>query len=50
MFEFDVIGNSGWGDYAVTNDFIVLFPQAAYSAYSNPTACWDFGGWGVSDF
>jgi hypothetical protein len=39
-----VIRDTGFADWAETNDFIVLFPQAAHSAL-NPQACWDWWGY-----
>jgi poly(3-hydroxybutyrate) depolymerase len=39
-----VIRDTGFADWAETNNLIVLFPQAAPSAL-NPLACWDWWGY-----
>lgn len=48
--NFRVVKNSGFGDYAPNNNLIILFPQVDESVFTNPLGCWDFGGWGVSDW
>lgn len=34
---------SGFNEYAVTNDIIVLYPQTRGSWWYNPSSCWDIG-------
>lgn len=47
---FQNIKNAGLGDYASSNDIVLLFPNTESNWLWNPAGCWDFGGWGVSDF
>jgi poly(3-hydroxybutyrate) depolymerase len=39
-----VIRDTGFADWAETNDLIILFPQAAPSLL-NPLTCWDWWGY-----
>ena len=41
---------SGFGGYAPSNNLILLIPQVEAKANANPYGCWDFGGWGISDW
>ncbi len=44
-----VVRETGFADWAETNKFVVLFPQAAASAL-NPQTCWDWWGYTGLDF
>jgi poly(3-hydroxybutyrate) depolymerase len=44
-----VIRETGFADWAATNNTIVLFPQTAQSAL-NPMGCWDWWGYTGLDF
>ncbi len=44
-----VIRETGYADWAETNNIIVLFPQAAATAV-NPYGCWDWWGYTGSDY
>jgi poly(3-hydroxybutyrate) depolymerase len=49
---FGVIGevfakDSGYNEYAESNDIIILYPQSKKSLYPyNPKGCWDYYGFG----
>ena len=45
-----VVKTSGFGEYAPSNNLILVFPQVKEDTYWNPFGCWDFGGWGISDW
>jgi len=34
---------SGYIEYAVSNDVVLLFPQSGYSWFTNPVGCWRNG-------
>jgi hypothetical protein len=34
--------NSGFAEYAVTNNMILLFPQAEFHPIHNFAGCWDY--------
>ena len=40
----DKILNLGFLEYSVSNDLIIIFPQAKYHFYYNQKSCWDVHG------
>ena len=43
----DYAQNTGYLEWAATNDLIVLFPQAVSAPFVNESGCWDF--WGLTN-
>lgn len=45
------VENSGYNEWAETNNIIILYPQCATSVFpSNPNACFDWWGYADSDY
>ena len=42
---YNVLTQYGFNEYAVSNNIIVVFPQAKYNAIYNQYTCWDFYGY-----
>ena len=49
-FNDTYVRNTGYNQWAETNNMVILYPQAAIKQISNPNGCWDWWGYNTKDY
>eukprot|EP01084_Bolivina_argentea_P024281 45260_1 len=44
------VRNSGYNQWAETNNMVILYPQANSKAVANPNGCWDWWGYNTGNY